>query len=35
VTELELLEPSLFLDSDPEAPSRFAAAIASVLGNRR
>jgi glutathione synthase/RimK-type ligase-like ATP-grasp enzyme len=35
VTELELLEPSLFLDSDPEAPSRFAAAIASVLGDRR
>lgn len=31
VTELELLEPSLFLDADPDAPSRFASAIASVL----
>ena len=27
VTELELLEPSLFLDADPEAPARFASAI--------
>jgi hypothetical protein len=25
--ELELTEPSLFLGSDPEAPSRFAEAI--------
>ena len=32
VTELELLEPSLFLDGDPAAPSRFAAAIAAALG---
>lgn len=29
VTELELLEPSLFLDADPAAPSRFASAIAA------
>jgi len=28
VTELELLEPALFLDADPDAPGRFAAAIA-------
>jgi len=28
VTELELLEPSLFLDAHPEAPDRFADAIA-------
>ena len=27
VTELELLEPSLFLDADPDAPMRFAQAI--------
>jgi len=27
VTELELLEPSLFLDAHPEAPARFARAI--------
>jgi glutathione synthase/RimK-type ligase-like ATP-grasp enzyme len=32
VTELELLEPSLFLDADPAAPMRFAQAIAHVLG---
>jgi len=31
VTELELLEPSLFLDGDPAAPRRFAAAIAAAL----
>lgn len=31
VTELELLEPSLFLDAHPEAPSRLAAAIAGVI----
>jgi hypothetical protein len=31
VTELELLEPSLFLDAHPAAPARFAAAIATVL----
>jgi glutathione synthase/RimK-type ligase-like ATP-grasp enzyme len=31
VTELELLEPSLFLDGDPAAPGRFAAAIAAAL----
>lgn len=31
VTELELLEPSLFLDAHPEAPGRLAAAIASVI----
>ncbi len=31
VTELELLEPSLFLDADPAAPMRFAQAIAAVL----
>jgi hypothetical protein len=31
VTELELLEPSLFLDADPSAPPRFAQAIAHVL----
>jgi glutathione synthase/RimK-type ligase-like ATP-grasp enzyme len=31
VTELELLEPSLFLDADPAAPMRFAQAIAGVL----
>jgi glutathione synthase/RimK-type ligase-like ATP-grasp enzyme len=31
VTELELLEPSLFLDGDPAAPARFAAAIAAAL----
>lgn len=29
--ELELLEPSLFLGLDPEAPSRFASAIAARL----
>ena len=34
VTELELLEPSLFLDADPAAPSRFATAIAEALGRR-
>ena len=32
VTELELLEPSLFLDAHPEAPGRFARAIAVGLG---
>jgi glutathione synthase/RimK-type ligase-like ATP-grasp enzyme len=32
VTELELLEPSLFLDADSAAPSRFAAAIAAATG---
>ena len=31
VTELELLEPSLFLDADPGAPERFAQAIAAAL----
>lgn len=31
VTELELLEPSLFLDAEPNAPERFAAAIAATL----
>ena len=31
VTELELLEPALFLDADPEAPDRFAAAIVGVI----
>jgi hypothetical protein len=31
VTELELLEPSLFLDADPDAPGRFARAIARCL----
>ena len=31
VTELELLEPSLFLDADGQAPSRFADAIANRL----
>ena len=31
VTEVELLEPSLFLDVVPEAPERFAAAIANVI----
>jgi glutathione synthase/RimK-type ligase-like ATP-grasp enzyme len=30
VTELELLEPSLFLDADPAAPDRFADAIAAL-----
>jgi hypothetical protein len=37
VTELELLDPSLFLDADPAAPERFAAAIAAVIpsGGRR
>lgn len=34
VTELELLEPSLFLDADPEAPLRFARAIAYRLRSR-
>jgi hypothetical protein len=29
--ELELIEPSLFLAMDPQAPSRFATAIAAVL----
>ena len=29
LTELELLEPSLYLDADPEAPMRFARAIAA------
>ena len=32
VTELELLEPSLFLDADPAAPMRLAQAIARALG---
>ena len=31
VTELELLEPSLFLDADSSAPGRFAAAIQTAL----
>jgi glutathione synthase/RimK-type ligase-like ATP-grasp enzyme len=35
VTELELLEPSLFLDADPEAPTRFAAAIAAICHSER
>ena len=30
VTELELLEPSLFLDAHPDAPARFAAAISRL-----
>jgi len=29
--ELELTEPSLFLDCDPRAPARFAAALATRL----
>ena len=33
VTELELLEPSLYLDAHPEAPARFARAIADVLSS--
>jgi hypothetical protein len=33
VTELELLEPSLFLDADPGAPGRLAAAIEVALGH--
>jgi len=32
VTELELLEPSLYLDADPAAPMRLAQAIARALG---
>ena len=32
--ELELIEPMLFLADHPEAPSRFAAAIASALASR-
>jgi glutathione synthase/RimK-type ligase-like ATP-grasp enzyme len=32
--ELELLEPSLFLDADPAAPERFTAAIVRVLAPR-
>ena len=35
VTEVELLEPSLFLDVVPEAPERFAAAIADVIPSER
>jgi glutathione synthase/RimK-type ligase-like ATP-grasp enzyme len=31
--ELELLEPSLYLESHPEAPRRFAAAIVRALGD--
>jgi len=31
VTELELLEPALFLDADPAAPDRFASAIAGEV----
>jgi hypothetical protein len=34
VTELELLEPSLFLDAHPDAPARFAGAIATALRHR-
>jgi hypothetical protein len=34
VTELELLEPSLFLDAHPAAPARFARAIAKRIGVR-
>jgi hypothetical protein len=34
VTELELLEPSLLLDADPEAPSRLARAIADKVFKR-
>ena len=34
LTELELLEPSLFLDADPSAPRRFADAIAARCGRR-
>jgi hypothetical protein len=30
--ELELLEPELFLELDPQAPIRFAQAIAKTLG---
>lgn len=33
--ELEMLEPSLFLDADAEAPSRFARAIAGITGKGR
>jgi len=33
--ELEALEPSLFLDLDPEAPGRFAAAIAATRLHRQ
>ena len=35
VTELELLEPSLFLDADPAAPDRFADAIAARCHSER
>ena len=35
VTELELLEPSLFLDADPAAPDRFAEAIAARCHSER
>jgi glutathione synthase/RimK-type ligase-like ATP-grasp enzyme len=31
LTELELLEPSLFLDADPEAPRRLAEAVAAKV----
>jgi len=31
--ELELIEPQLYLDLEPEAPSRFAGAIAAALGS--
>jgi len=33
--ELELIEPALFLESHPAAPSRFADAIAKALSSRR
>lgn len=31
--ELEMIEPQLFLESDPGAPSRFARAIQNRLGD--
>jgi glutathione synthase/RimK-type ligase-like ATP-grasp enzyme len=34
VTELELLEPSLFLDAHPAAPERFANAITAAMASR-
>jgi glutathione synthase/RimK-type ligase-like ATP-grasp enzyme len=35
LTELELLEPSLFLEVHPEAPARFAAALMARMGISR
>ena len=34
LTELEMLEPSLFLDAHPDAPARFARAIAARVGRK-